>query len=168
MKETVVLCRVGVLLGLAALACGCTFELVDPPPSAEFALQTVHGRYVTALGAEKGWTLSQETDLSECGWFTLSYLANGRVTLKTCHERYIAAPPSGTKRSDWLIVQRLRQGRCGQSDLYELGSDRIAIKTCANRFVTPGDGNWPGALAWAVVGETEDLMEWEILTMVER
>jgi hypothetical protein len=28
-------------------------------------------------------------------------------------------------------------------------------------MLTAGDGNWPGKLAWTVVGETADVMDWE-------
>jgi hypothetical protein len=167
MKETRLLFWIGLAIGLAILTSGCTLEIVDPAPPAEIALQSFHGRYVTALGEGEDWKLSQTTELGDCGWFTLSYLANGKVTLKTCHNRYVTAPASDTETIDWMITQEIKLGRCGQFDLYKLGSDRIALKTCANRFLTAGDGYWPGELAWSVVGEMEDLMDWEKLTMLE-
>jgi hypothetical protein len=168
MREKTVLCRIAILFGLAALISGCTFELVDPPPPTEIALRSIHDRYVTALGEEEGWALGQETELGDCGWFTLRHLANGKIALKTCHDRYVTAPASGTETADWVIVQEPSLGPCGQFDSYELGSDRVALRTCANRFLTPGDGTWPEELAWSVVGETENLMDWEIMTMLER
>jgi hypothetical protein len=167
MNGTRLLFRIGIVVGLAVLTSGCTLEIIDPPQLEVIALQSFHGRYVTAFGEGAGWKLSQTTELGDCGWFTLNYLANGKVTLQTCHDRYITAPESGAEDIDWIITQETKPGRCGQFDLYELGSDRIALKTCANWFITAGDGNWPGVLAWSVVGETEDLMDWEKLTMLK-
>jgi hypothetical protein len=168
MKETRLLFRIGTVIGLAVLISGCTLQFVDPPPPIVIALQSFHGLYVTAQGEGEGWKLSQMTELGDCGWFTLTSLANGKVTLKTCHDRYVTAPASGTEDIDWIITQETKLGRCGQFDLYKLGSDRIALKTCENKFITAGDGNWPGDLAWSLVGKTEDLMDWEKLTMLER
>jgi hypothetical protein len=160
--------RIGIVIGLVALISGCTIEIIDPPQQMVIALQSFHGRYITALGEADGWKLSQTTELGDCGWFTLSYLANGKVMLKTCHDRYLTAPASGAEDVDWIITHESKPGRCGQFDLYELGSDRIALKTCAKWFITAGDGNWPGVLAWSVVGKTENLMDWEILTILRR
>jgi hypothetical protein len=168
MKTMRLLFRIGIVVGIAVLPPGCTLEIVDPPQPMVIALQSFHGRYVTALGGREGWKLRQETEMGDCGWFTLSYLANGKVTLKTCHGRYVTAPESGAEDIDWILTQETRLRRCGQFDLYELGSDRIALKTCADRFMTTGDGNWPGELAWSVAGKTVDLMDWEKMVMLDR
>jgi hypothetical protein len=125
------------------------------------ALLSFHGRYVTAMGAGGGWLLRQEPDLSDCGWFTLHHLENGKVTLMTYHGRYVTAPKSGTTRADWLLWQESELDGCGQFVLHDLGRDGVALETCAKRFVTAGDGNWPGELAWSLVGEADTVKEWE-------
>jgi len=169
MKAIRFLLWISIVIGLVILAFDGRLEIVIPPTPEVIALQTTHNRYVTALGEKEGWKLSQTTELGDCGWFTLYYLANGKVTLQTCHNRYITAPETGAEDIDWIITQETKPGCCGEFDLYQLGSDRIALKTCADRFLTPGaeDVKWSGKLAWSVVGETEDLMDWEVLTMLK-
>jgi len=170
MKTTRFLNWIGIVFCLVVIASGCTSELIVPPPPEEIALLSFHGRYLTALGEEEGWKLGQKTKLDSCGEFTLGYLANGKVTLKTCYDRYVTAPETGIETVDWLITQETKLERCGQFDLYELGDNRVALKTCANRFLTPGgeDEKWSGELAWSVVGETEYMDEWEILIVQVR
>lgn len=130
------------------------------------ALLSFHGRYVTAMGAGGGWLLKQEPALSDCGWFTLQHLKNGKVTMMTCHDRYVTAPETGTTRSDWLLWQESELGDRGQFLLHDLGGDGVALETCAGSFVTAGDGNWPGDLAWSIVGEADRIQAWERFTML--
>jgi hypothetical protein len=142
---------------------------VTPPatPAPKVAFVSFHGRYVTALGEEDGWSLKQEPGLSPCGWFTQYYLDNGKIALVTCHGRYVTAPRRGTTRWDWQLWQESGLCDCGQFKLRQL-QNGVALETCAVRFVTAGDGNWPGELAWSLVGETDKIEAWEIFTMLQQ
>jgi hypothetical protein len=139
-----------------------------PLPPIEVAFKSFHGRYVTAMEEDDNWALRQETELRDCGWFTLHHLANGKIALETCYDRYVTAPQNGTTRRDWMLGQESELGNCGQFDLYDLGSDRVAFKTCAKNFFTAGDGNWPPPLQWSVVAETDILQDWEIFTVLQQ
>ena len=135
-------------------------------PSPRVALMSFHGRYVTAVGEDDGWVLRLETELSDCGMFTQYHLDNGRIALVTCYGRYVTAPRRGTTRWDWELWQESGLGDCGQFTLHDQGSDGVAFETCAGRFVTAGDANWPGGLAWSLVGETYTIEAWERFTVL--
>jgi len=182
MKDNKVLFHITILLLLVVLAStSCTFKIVDldametaipatltaVPSTQKVALLSFHGRYVTAMGGGGGWLLKQEPDLSDCGWFTLHHLDNGKVALMTCHDRYVTAPKTGATRSDWMLWQESERGDCGEFVLHDLGRDGVALETCVGRFVTAGDGNWPGELAWSLVGETYDILAWEMFTVLQ-
>lgn len=130
------------------------------------ALLTFHGRYVTAMGEDGGWQLKQETELSDCGLFIQRHLDNGKIALVTCYGRYVTAPKTGATRWDWLLGQESELSDCGQFVVHDLGHYRVAFETCAPRFVTAGDGNWPAGLAWSLVGETYDALDWERFTVL--
>jgi hypothetical protein len=151
---------------LTSIAATQTAITPTAPPPQKVALVSFHGRYVVAAGAGDGWLLRQEPDLTDCGWFTLNYLDDGKVTLKTCHDRYATAPKAGTTRSDWRLWQEPDLDECGRFTLYDLGSDNVVIETCEGNVLTAGDGGWPEDLAWAVVGETDDLKDWERFTIL--
>jgi len=120
-----------------------------------------HDLYVIAKGKDDGWVLKQETRLDDqCGWFTLSRQANGKVALLTCYDRYVTAPRTGVTRPDWLLGQESRLDDCGQFDLLELPNDEVAFRSCAGRFFTAGNDTWPG-LEWLVVAETRQMLDWE-------
>ena len=167
MKNTQIDLYLSILLLLVIVtSMSCTFEVIKPLPTTEVILKSFHGRYVTAMGEDDNWALRQETELVDCGRFVQHNLANGRIALKTCYGRYITAPEDGAERQSWMLGQESRLGDCAQFELYSLGSDRVALKTCAGRFLTAGDGNWPGKLAWSIIGETHDMEAWEIFTRV--
>lgn len=169
MKDNKVLFHMAVLSLLVALvSSSCTFDVIRPLPPIRIAFKSSHGRYVTAMGENDDWALRQETELSDCGWFTQHYFANGKIALETCHGRYVIAPQTGAQRQDWMLGQASRLSDCGQFDLYELGNDRVAFKTCAGNFFTAGDGDWPPPLQWSVVAETDVLLDWEIFTVLLR
>jgi hypothetical protein len=132
------------------------------------ALLSFHGRYVTATGAGGGWLIKQEPALSDCGWFTLHHLENGKVTLMTCYDRYVTAPKTGATRQDWMLWQDSELGDCGQFLLHDLKRDGVAFETCAGRFVTPGDDGWDPGLEWSVVGETYRMEAWEKFIMLRQ
>jgi hypothetical protein len=158
----------GLLTSVGCGISGTSLRATAVPPTLtaiaatqKVALLSFHGRYVTAMGAGGGWLLKQKPDLSPCGWFTLHHLGNGEVTLRTCYDRYVTAPKTGDTRSDWMLWQESERGDCGEFVLHDLGRDGVALETCAGRFVTAGDGNWPGELAWSLVGEADTVKEWE-------
>lgn len=131
------------------------------------ALVSFHGRYVTAMGEDDDWALRQEEELSPCGWFIQRRLEDDKITLETCHGRYVTAPITGTTTWDWMLEQGLEPGGCGRFVVHGVGSDGVALETCAERFVTAGDGNWPGDLAWSLVGETDQIQDWECFTLLQ-
>lgn len=144
----------------AITATQTALPLPTTPPQ-KVALVSFHGRYVTAEGSAGRWLLGQESGLSDCGLFTLDYLDNGKVALKTCHDRYVTAPKTGVTRSDWRLWQETELRGCGQFTLYDLGENEIALETCAENVITAGDGGWEEDLAWAIVGETDVVRDWE-------
>lgn len=137
----------------------------DMPPQ-KVALVSFHGRYVTALGESDDWALRQETELSDCGWFSLYLLDNDKIALVTCHDRYVTAPRRGTTRWDWELWQESGLGDCGQFVLRDLGSDEVAFETCAGNFFTAGDHGWGSGLQWSVVAETDNIEAWEHFTIL--
>lgn len=168
MRDARVLCLRACLLAVVTMTlANCIFEVIIPPSPTEVAFRSSHGLYVTAMGEDDGWVLRQESQFSACGRFFVEHLANGEVTLKTCHDRYVTAPESGDTRRDWLLWQEGDPDRCAQFERCDLGSDRVALKTCAERFLTAGDGGWDPGLEWSIVGETRNLEAWEIFTILE-
>jgi hypothetical protein len=126
-----------------------------------------HERFVTASGGGAGWLLRQESHLADCGWFTLQILEDDRASLKTCYGRYVTAPGSGTTRADWRLFQESELTGCGKFVLHER-SDSVALETCAGKYVTAGDGGWEGDLAWSLVAETDEILAWELFTVLGR
>jgi hypothetical protein len=179
MKHTIPIAKTMVLLVgfLASVGCGISaanlMATAVPPTltaiaaTQRVALMSSHGRYVTAKGGGGGWSLRQEPDLTDCGWFTLRHLDNGKVALITCHGRYVTAPESGTTRADWLLWQESELHECGQFVLHDLGGDGIAFETCAERYFTAGDGGWEPELEWSVVAKTNVLQAWERFTVLQ-
>ena len=133
----------------------------------EVVLLSFHGRYVTAMGGGGSWWLRQEPGLDDCGWFTLQHLGNGKVSLKTCHDRYVTAPRAGAIRGDCVVWQESELGECGKFVLHE-SSEGVAFETCAGRFLTAGDGSWGPDLEWAIIAETHDKLAWELFTVLRR
>jgi hypothetical protein len=133
----------------------------------EVVLMSFHGQYVTAMGVGGGWLLRQEPDLGDCGWFTLQHLGNGKVSLMTCHNRYVTAPRTGATRKDWVLWQDSELGECGQFVLHE-SSEGVAFETCAGRFFTAGEDSWEPGLEWSVIAETFDKLAWELFTVLRR
>lgn len=150
----------------AAHATQTTHVTPTDTPSPKIALMSYHGRYVTAMGADDDWSLRQEPELSDCGWFTQHHLDTGEIALVTCHGRYVTAPRRGTTRWDWMLWQESALGDCGQFVLHDLASDEVAFETCSGRFVTAGDGYWEAGLAWSLIGQTHDIEPWERFTVL--
>jgi hypothetical protein len=168
MLDSKTLFHMAILLLLVVLVTtSCTFEFIKPPPPIEVVFKSHHGQYVTAMGAGDGWSLKQEPELDNCGRFTQHHLANGKIALVTCYDRYVTAPDNGTTRWDWMLGQESELGKCGQFDLYDLGSDRVAFRTCAGKFFTAGDGGWPPGLEWSIIAETDNMDAWEIFTVLQ-
>jgi hypothetical protein len=156
--------RISILLFLVVLiSVSCTFQCIRPLPPVEVAFKSFHGRYVTAMDGDDDWLITQESGLRECGRFIQHHLANGKIALETCNDRYVTAPESGIERPDWMLGQESKLSKCGQFDLYELGNDRVAFKTCAGKFFTAGDQGWEPP--WSVGAGTDVLLDWEIFTV---
>jgi hypothetical protein len=155
---------------LTLFSTSCTFQIINPPPPKEVALKSFHGRYVTALGEEDDWVLTQNTELGPCGRFTLHYQANGKIALETCYGWYITAPSGCDTRRDCMLRQKPKRGDAEQFDLYELGNDTIAFRTREGRSFTAGDAGqgWEEGLAWSVVAETKILRDWEEFTLLQQ
>jgi len=175
MRKSTLILLLGSMLMVMASGCGdivtptaTPIPSSTPPAPIKIAIQSFHGRYVTARGENSDWVLGQTPELGDCEWFTQHRLDNGKIALVTCHDRYVTAPITGTVRSDWLLGQELELGDCGQFDLYELGDDRVAFKTCAGNFFTAGDEYWEPPLQWTVVAETDIFGGWEIFTILEQ
>jgi hypothetical protein len=140
-------------------------------PSIEVAFVSAHDRYVTAEGEDEHFLLRQEPELGECGWFTQQGLHNGKITLKTCYDRYVTAPIManaplvGADDQDWRIWQQDELGDCGQFTLHDFGN-AVALETCAQRYLTAGDYGWPDELQWAVIGRRDDVLSWEQFTVL--
>lgn len=156
------LLQMGLLFLLLVVTSSGCFKIPPTPAPEGLAFKSPHGRYVIAQGEEKGWVLSQEPGFSECGWFNVQTMINGKVALESCNGRYVTAPDSDGSREEVMLVQETELGECGQFDMYKLGEDRVAFKTCAGNFWTAGDGGWPGELAWSIVAETDTMEDWEI------
>lgn len=131
------------------------------------ALLSFHGQFLTAKAGGSGWWLRQEPVLHGCGWFTLQHLGNGKVSLRTCHDRYVTAPRTGGVREDWVVWQESELGDCGQFVLHE-SSEGVAFETCGGRFLTAGDGGWGPDLSWVIVAETSTVMDWELFIVLRR
>lgn len=157
------------LLGLA----GLSFIIFKPPQ--QVIIRTQHNnfgdRYVTALGVDGDWRLTQDYEVSDCGKFTMIHRGD-KTALLTCHDRFITAPwmpneglvkPEHDKQ--WLIWQDSNLGECGLFDLVELSNGKVALRTCTGMVITAADGNWPGELAWSLVAETGEIKEWEAFTL---
>jgi hypothetical protein len=166
MKDNKIFPTTILLLLVVLVSTSCTFDFIKPPPPVKVAFKSFHGRYVTAMGQEDSWGLTQDTELSDCGWFTLHHLTNGKISLVTCHDRYVTAPEAGTERLDWMLGQQAELDDCGQFDLYELGNNRVAFRTCAGRFFTAGNDTWDPP--WSVGAATEILLDWEIFAVVRK
>lgn len=159
------------LLGLAALL----FLIFKPPQ--KVAIVTHHDdygeRYVSALGADGGWVLTQQKkeEPGECEKFTLIQQGD-KVALLTCHDRFVTAPwrpnenPVTAQHDEqWLLGQESSLGDCGQFELIELPNGKVAFRTCVGMVFTAGDGGWPGDMQWAIVAETGGIKEWEEFTL---
>ena len=161
--------RIMVLVLGLLMSVGCLGTHISKlcPVEGKVALMSFHKRFVIAKSGGGGWLLKQETELSDCGWFTLHHLENNKVALETCHDRYVTAPNSDATGQDWMLWQESELGDCGQFILHKQ-SDGIAFETCAGRYITAGDGSWPPERAWSLIGETHDILEWELFTLLQK
>jgi len=132
--------------------------------STPVALTTHHARYVTAMGDEGNWLLRQEPSLGECGWFTLQYLDDDKIALKTCYDKYVTASENGISDLDWALKQETSLSTCGEFTLYNLAGSKVAFKTCAGRYFTAlhSDGQW------LVIARTDQEWEWERFTLEQQ
>jgi len=162
---------------LAAVA--LLFVLFNPPQTV--TLETYHDsygyRYISALGADYGWALTQKETPEECGKFTLIPRGD-KVALLTCNDRFVTAPwkpnpnPVTTQHDpQWLLGQEPDLGDCELFEMIDLPDDParsgnlVAFRTCAGMLVTAADGGWPGVMQWSVVAESDQVQGWEKFTL---
>jgi len=127
------------------------------------ALLTHHGRYVTAMDVCP--LLKQEPNLRDCGRFILQHLADGKVALVTCHNKYVTAPKTGTTDWDWALRQEPELSDCGRFTLQDLGGGKLAFETCAHRYFTALDGNRPLETQWLIIAAAPQVGDWERFTL---
>ena len=148
--------------------------------STPVALITFHGRYVTAMGADRDWVLRAETtELKDWEKFTLLCLDNGKVALKTHHDGYVTAMGADrdwvlraetTELKDWekftlVEADTGEQLPCLEAfKLFGQDSVRVALKTHHDRFVTAMNDQ-PG-WDWELRAETRTLSDWEKFELV--
>jgi hypothetical protein len=148
------------------------------------ALQTYHGRYVTAMdnGGTWDWVLRAETrKLSDWEKLTLFCLDDGKVAFQTYHGRYVTAMDNGgtwdwvlraeaQKLSDWekFTLVNAANGRnlpCSEAvKLLGQGGVSIALQTYHGRYVTAMDNG--GTWDWVIRAETQKLSGWEKLRII--
>ena len=156
------------LLVLIITSCSRLVPIPPTPAPKDLVIKSPHGRYVIAQNEDERWALTQKPGFTECGWFNVQYLSNGKVALESCHGRYVTAPGDVESKEEWILVQEAGLKECGQFDMYELGEDRVAFKTCAGNFWTAGNVDWPAGLKWSVVADTDYMDQWEILVVQEK
>ncbi len=132
--------------------------------SMQVALQTFHGRYVTAMdGAREdawAWALRAEaTEIREWEKFELHLLPNDIITLRTHLGQYVTA--HGVTDHWRVRSEPFELIPCSQFALIDLGEKEIALKTCYDRYWTAKDGAREDNWAWAIVGEAEKQLDWE-------
>jgi serine/threonine protein kinase len=124
-------------------------------------LVTHHGRYITAMGADEGWTLKQEPGLDDCGKFALIRWYGDTVSLVTCYGRYVTAPTSGATDRDWALTQELEASDCAQFTLHQRDGGEVVFETCADRFFTALDGSRDAEVQWVLIARTDRIGDWE-------
>lgn len=86
----------------------CGWFNVQHQISGKVALESCHGRYVTAPEhgeSRQEWILTQEVELNECGQFDMYELGDGRVAFKTCAGNFWTAGDGGWPAGlVWSIV----------------------------------------------------------------
>lgn len=175
-----------VLAALILLVVICL--LFFKPPAVTVALETTHGRYVTAMADnwDPPWVLRAETEkILACEKFTLLCQGDVPVALQTCHKtgagnsRYVTALGGD---HDWLLIAQTDvidtferfaildvdtgKVRWCPEVIYALKRDgqvRVALKTVHNRYVTAMDGNWHQS--WVLRAKTNVVRASEIFTM---
>jgi hypothetical protein len=159
------------------------YFLFKPPQTVE--LVTYHAvsadryeaRWITALGEELDWTLTQERKTGGCSRFYLIPRGD-KVALLTCNDRFITAPRmpnpgtlSTQHDSRWRLWQDTGLGECGMFTIEDRPNDPnrpgdlVAFRTCSDMVITAADGNWEGEMAWAVVAETGVINTWEEIAL---
>jgi len=129
------------------------------PAPARIALKTHHDRYVTAMGAESDWVLSQTVELTDCGKFTSIYLNDGKIAFKTCYDRYVTAEDDTAEdeKKDWVLRAETTEIRAWEEFtpiLIYSDSGKVAFKTYHDRYVTAMDA----ASDW-VLSQTVELTD---------
>jgi uncharacterized protein YgiM (DUF1202 family) len=125
------------------------------------ALITFHGRYVTAMGADRDWVLRAETtELKDWEKFTLLYLDSGKVAFRTFHGRYVTAMGADP---DWVLRAETTELKDWEKfTLIDLDNGRVAFMTFHGRYVTAMGADRD----WVLRAETAELKDWEKFELV--
>lgn len=130
-------------------------------------MKTFHGLYVIAKEEEDEWVLRQASmSDNECMWFTLVSYDDGKISLKTCGDKYVTAPRTGATPWDWRLGLVTEPNDCAKFTAIKYGKDKFAFETCDFRFFTAGDGNWPSVMRLLVIANTKIVENWEIFTLL--
>lgn len=165
--------------------CQSAHKCPTPTPTAiTVALQSFHdGRFVTATGLEEDWVLRTEPQPLDCQFFTLQCLDDGKISLKTCHGKYVTAMDAEAGR-DWMLRAEATGPREWEqftmvdpetkealpcSDLFWRQLSRgekvkIGLKTAHGKYVTAM--NAENERDWMLRAETTQLGDWETFTVV--
>jgi aryl-phospho-beta-D-glucosidase BglC (GH1 family) len=120
------------------------------------AVQTSHGRYISAMDDEWDWVLRAEvTKIQDWEEFTAICLDDGRVALKTHHGKYVSARP---ETEDWLLKGYATEIQDWEKfTLICVDDGKIALKTYHGRYVTAMNQ----AEDWVLKAEATELGDWE-------
>jgi hypothetical protein len=133
-----------------------------PSSTSTVAIVTSHGKYVVARA---DGTLGQEFELSDCGWFTLHDLDDGKIALVTCYDKYVTAPVTGIMGAemDWALGQSTELSDCARFIRLNLDDGKVAFETCAGRYVTAMNNEQDRQ--WKIVAQTFNLDAWEMFML---
>ena len=112
-----------------------------PFQSVRVRLKTVHGRYVSAMGADDNWLLRAETETigDPCQEFTLLCLEGGKIALQTCHKTDAGNPRYVTPLGadfDWQLKAQTNEMKSWEEfTLLDPGTgqpDTIQPRSCSD------------------------------------
>ena len=157
------------LIALAVVAAGIVvaWRVLAPAPDpmaimpALVALETYHGRYVTAKGADLSWDLVAETtELLAWEAFRPIGVGCGKVAIQTAHDMYVTAMD---ETLGWALVAETEKRKDWWTfTLIYLGDGEFALQTAHGRFVTALGAD----RGWDLVGEATEIKAFERFKIV--
>jgi hypothetical protein len=120
---------------------------------------THHGRFLSAQPATSGWSLvGDRTQHLTWETFYLTQAAMGKVMIKTFHDRYISAQPSGQ-----VICDRTEAKEWEMWEVIDLGASKIGLRSFHGKYLSAKDGS----AGWTVTADSSSLLADEIFEYVE-